>query len=280
MIERQPALGATIYGPFDVDAAQTLGDALGARRRCRSAAITCAQSELCATCHTLYHDRARRRTARRSASCRSRCRIRSGCTAISATRRAASPATCRWSTEPAADHVASSACRATALRAPHFRRRQLLHAADAEPLSRRARRSPRCRRSSTPRASTTDFLRSDAAARVAIDGARRSTAGRLARRRRRREPRRPQAADRVSVAPRLAARRRARRRRAAGVRVGRAARRRLDSRATTTTPTRSKFEPHYTEITQRRPGADLRDRSSATRGGARDDRPADRRRAT
>ena len=87
--------------------------------------------------------------------------------------------------------------------------------------------------------------------RVAVERAERR--GRTARRRRRRpEPDRPQAADRLSVAPRLAARHGPRRggrgrssNRARSRRPGR-------STATTTTPIRRRFEPHYAEI--REPG--------------------------
>ena len=74
-----------------------------------------------------------------SASCRSRCPTRSGCTATTRKRRAASPATCRWSKQDVPDHAG--------LRRAARRRvagtcswRQLLHAADAEPLPRRSRR--------------------------------------------------------------------------------------------------------------------------------------------
>ena len=68
---------------------------------------------------------------------------------LSTRARAASRATCRWSRR----RRRSVGARRAAGRAvpPRVHRRQLLHAADAEPLPRRARASRRCRGSSTPR---------------------------------------------------------------------------------------------------------------------------------
>ena len=101
--------------------------------------------------------------------------------------------------------------------------------------SSRRRRRPRCG-SSRPTRRTS---RSTRAAR----------SGERARARRRRpQPDRAQAADRLSVAPCLAARDGARRSGRIGVRVRRGRSRAARSPATTTTRTRCAFEPHYDEI--------------------------------
>ena len=89
----------------------------------------------------------------------------------------------------------------------------------------------------------------------------------------RREPRRPQAADRVSVAPRVAARDRARPQRAGGVRVRRAESRRLDSRQRQRRgrqPLRAALHRDHAAGS----GADLRDRHGRRRR-RRDHGPAD-----
>ena len=183
------------------------------------------------------HAGARRAGQGRSASCPNRCRTRSGCTATTGQRRAASRATCRSVKEEVPITSVLGEPR-DGRRAAHLRRRQLLHAAHAEPVPRRARRRRRCRRNSTRRRNRTIAhlqARGGAASTIGSVDVR---TGRLEADRVGGEPRRPQAADGVSVAPRLAARHRARPQRPHGLRVGRARSRTARSRATTTTPTR------------------------------------------
>ena len=93
-----------------------------------------------------------------------------------------------------ADHVGARRA-ARGIRAAHVRRRQLLHAADAQPVSASISASRRCRRSSTRRRARTiaepPVADGDRVGRARGDGG-----GPARRRRRRPEPDRPQAADR------------------------------------------------------------------------------------
>ena len=177
------------------------------------------QSELCATCHTLYHEGARTRRAGHRPAAGADAVIRNGGTATSERRRAASVP---HAGRPGDTPITSRPRRAArGIIAPHFRRRQLLHAAHAEPLSRR----PRRRRAAAGARIAPPTARIEHCRRkprqIAIER-RRSRRGRLETDVAGRESERPQASDRVSVPPRLAACHGARPRRPGRVRIGRA----------------------------------------------------------
>ena len=212
-------------GRFEID--RGLPDASCTRRRASTPAEAAhiQQSELCATCHTLYHAGARTRAARSSASCPSRCRTWSGCTARS--RRQRSCQSCHMPEVEAPTPIASRARRAARRLSRHtfvggnfFMLRMLNRYRDdlgvgrlPQELEAGGRRGP-------------SATRSGARPRCRCVGA--SVGGAARRRCRRRESGRPQAADRLSVAPRVAARDGARPRGPRRVRVGRLRSERLD----------------------------------------------------
>ena len=201
--------------------------AVGDRLSSRPRRVHVRQSELCATCHTLVtkargpEGRSHRRAARADAV--------SGMEAQRVRGRTAQLPVLPYARRRGghADRVGAGRA-AQRLRAPHLHRRKFLHAAHAQPVSRR----PGCRRDEG-RDGGVD--RRDARQSSEIDGRtvdRSSrTIGRPADRRRpRAEPDGPQAADRISIAPRMAALHRSRSRRAHGVRIGSCRAERRDSR--------------------------------------------------
>ena len=246
-----------IFGPYAIDA--------GTARSCRSV-------------DRLRADRGRRTSGSRSCARRAtRCSPRRSDPAaksigalpgadavpgvaaqrLSRTRRAASRATCRRSTR-ADRRIASvlgeprEALRRHVFLGGNFFMLRMLNRFRAE----LGVEAPR-RRSSSAAAERRCGSCSRTPATCSDRRARQLAGGRAHRRRRRHEPHRAQVPDRLSIAPRVAARHRARRVRPRRLRIGRAVpvgrdRRQRQRRR------RGQFEPHYREITQRRPGADLR----------------------
>ena len=123
------------------------------------------------------HDGARRGGAGDRRRCRSRCRIRSGCTASIAT--TASCQSCHMPEVAAETPIASVLGQPRPRVSQHtFRRRQRVHARHSESLPRRARRRRHCRRSSMRRSHETQAL-SRLAGRDADDRGRGASGSRL-----------------------------------------------------------------------------------------------------